>query len=227
MLFTRVARPAFGSPRPRLQRHRTLLALRLRDLAQPAIEALGDLERRRPTEPSHVVVAHAAAEDQHTLVPQRRQRTPDRDVPHGIERAIQRQLQRRQRGVRIDQQHRHERPMVEVALRIRRGRDPRSLQQLLHARRQRRIAGGRPGQLVGVGRKAGVVEQHAGLGGALDGRHRLLPVGRDQQHGTRTLGQGGDQPAQVGLEGLPGVRGTHRPFHEEQGPPPCGTKMVG
>jgi hypothetical protein len=78
-------------------------------------------EGSRVPEAAHVVVAATAAEDEHALVAERRERLAECHVPRGIETADQRELDRRHVGVGPRDLERNERAVIEPALRVGRG----------------------------------------------------------------------------------------------------------
>jgi hypothetical protein len=98
------------------------------------------------------VIAHAAADDQNPLVPQRAKGAPGGQVLGRIEIALEREGDDRNVGVGENQQERNEDAVVEAARRIGSRRQAGRLQQLDDPFGEARISGGRILQLVGVGR---------------------------------------------------------------------------
>ena len=149
------------------------------------------------------------------VVAQRLERAAGCEMRFGIEIAPQRQLHDRNVGRRGDQQERHEHAVIEAARRVGMRRQPRSLEQVNHARGERRIARCRIAELVGVFRKAGIVEDQRRLRARGDGKIPLEPMRRDQQDRTRPLGQRRKDAAQERLHRRPDAR--RIPLHEEAG----------
>lgn len=122
--------------------------------AQPRVEIL----RRRVAPARHhigqVVVAHAAADDQHVAAAQRCQRASDREVLAGIETLNERKLENRHVRLRIDEHERHEHAVVDPARAIDVADKAGIAQQRADLGGQRRRARDQITQLVGVGRKA-------------------------------------------------------------------------
>ena len=64
---------------------------------------------------AQVVIAHAAADDEHALIAKRRQCAAQREMQGGVESRLQRHLQNGHVGIRIDEKERHEYPVVQAA----------------------------------------------------------------------------------------------------------------
>ena len=152
-------------------------------LAQPGVERLGDRRARAD---------RGSARRLWKLMPLPTMNTPSsrsgasaRPIARcsaGSSPRLQRQLHRRHVGVGVGELERHERAVVEAALaRPRRSRSPPRPSSCAHARRQRGIAGRRPGDLVRLGREAVVVVEHRRARGGHHRRHRLFPVRRDHE----------------------------------------------
>src|ERR1035438_7716038 len=86
--------------------------------AEPVVETLRGVPRSRVLgeEVSQVVVAHPAADNEHALVPQRLERIADAQMLCRIEAGLQRKLQHRHLGLRVDELERHEYAVIEPAL---------------------------------------------------------------------------------------------------------------
>jgi hypothetical protein len=188
-------------------------------VGQPAVELGADRRRARIAVAAHVVVAHAAADDQHAFVAQRRQRLAVADVRLRVQ-AARGHLQHRHVGVGKGHHQRDEGAVVVAALGVDGGGDAGVRQQAARALGQRRRAGRGVTQLVGVRRKAVVVEQHAGLGRA--GQHdlRRQPVRRDQHDGRGLAGRLAGMPRRKAAV-LSQASGGFQSM-KKQGPAPCG-----
>ena len=79
-----------------------------------------------------------------------------------------------------------------------------------------------PGELVGVGGEAGVIEDQFRLGGGAGGEGWLLPVAADDQQGRRLFWKGTGHRLEEALGGVPGVGRSPCPVNEE-----AGTSAVG
>ena len=211
----RMAQPCGGRLRPIDQ---ALVALGGRGfdaVRQPAVELLGRRAEAGIAVATHVVKAHAAADDQHAFVAQRRQRAAGFQVGPRIQVMAQRQLNHRDIRLREHQLQRNEQAMVEAALRIHPGGLAALVEQRGHPLGQRRLAGSRVAQLVGVRRKAVIVVDQLGAGRTGHAERRFQPVRRDHDDGARPLGQRVGHAAQVLGHAVP--RGRRVPVHEEAG----------
>ncbi len=165
----------------------------------------------------HIVPAHAAADDQHALVPQRAQRPAGGQMLLGIEVSLQRQLDNRKVGLGQGDLERDEHAVIIAALGVLPRWDAGALKQVTHALRQVRRAGRVEAELIGVRRKAGIVIDQRRLGRRPDRKHRLLPVTGDHQDRFRLDRHGRHQGLEPSRHPIPGMG--RRPFHEEAGAP--------
>ena len=185
VLFARVRAAGGGSARPLGEAAVAIPRVERGGLAQPGVERLGHGARPRIAEAAHVVVAHPAADDEDALVAERRQRAADGQVLLRVEAPLERELHRRNVGVRVGQLERDERPVIEPALRVARGGVPRRAEELLCSPGELGMTGRRPGDGVRLGREAVIVGEDGRPFGARHGRHRLLPVRRDHEQRLR------------------------------------------
>lgn len=155
------------------------------------------------TEPSHVVVAVAAADEEDALVPERRERAAHREVRLGIEAVQQRDLEHRDVRLGDGELERDERPVIEPAPRVLGGQEPGALEQRAGLRDEVRGAGRGPLELVGLGCEARVVVEHRRLCARHHGDDRLLPVRGDHEQRARPVGERAHETAQVRLERRP------------------------
>ncbi|KAK4045152.1 hypothetical protein OUZ56_032560 [Daphnia magna] len=174
-------------------------------LLEPTVEVGADVPARAPAtelEGTHVVETHATSDDQHPLVAERRERASKGKVLARIQPFLERKLDRRDVGLRPCKLERHEGPVVEAAACVLRGGDVRRRQKRPHTRRELRVAGGRPGELVGSGREPVIIKQKRRIRARLDRRYRLFPVGRNHEECLRCVRQSGGDPLQVAGEAL-------------------------
>src|ERR1035441_6832686 len=118
MLAARMALARRGRLCPLRQRALTLGCVGRDRPAEPVVETLRGVPRSRVLgeEVSQIVVAHPAADNEHALVPQRLERTADTQMLCRIEAGLQRKLQHRHLGLRVDELERHEYAVIEPAL---------------------------------------------------------------------------------------------------------------
>ena len=106
---------------------------------------------------AQIVEAHAAADNRDALIAQWRKRLADSDMGRGVEIALQRHHHHRDLGLGIDNQERHENAVIIAALGVLADRQAGRADQALDLGGDRRRAGRRIFQLIGMGRKAVVV----------------------------------------------------------------------
>ncbi|MNK87665.1 hypothetical protein D3C87_1076050 [compost metagenome] len=183
-------------------------------LVEPVAEGLGHAVRLR-AEVAQVVIAQAAADDEHVLVAQRRNRAAQCQVLGRVEPAPQRQLHHRHVGVRVHRGHRREHAVVVAALGVDLRRQAGGGDQRLHALREFGRTGRGVAHLVGVGRKAAVVVDHGRARVALHREHGRLPVRRDHEDGGRRAADLARHVGQRGGELV--VGGAHLLLHPGPG----------
>jgi hypothetical protein len=198
-------------------------------LAQPGIEfhALHGkcLAGHGAAHHRHVVVGVARTDDEHAFVAQRRQRLPRRKVRTRVEVGTQAELHAGDVGGGESHEKRHEHamviaaPRVEVARQVRRGEPARHVVGQL--RRTRR----RPGQIVGMRRKAVIIEQQTGRLLPLHRETLRFPVRRDDDERARPPWQRARQRSEKGLQPRPRIGWL--PVHEKTRPAPVGKKQNG
>ena len=149
-------------------------------LLQPGVELLRGHGAGR-VEQAQVVVAQAAADDEHAFVAQRRQQAAGGDVGGGVEALQHRELHHRNLRLGVGGLQGGEGAVVEAAFGVEAGRHAAGLQQLQRALRQLGRAGRAVVDLVGVGREAVVVVEHARLGRRRQREVGRLPVRGDHQ----------------------------------------------
>ena len=165
---------------------------------------------------AHVVIGHAAADDQHALIAKRHQCAADLDVLCGIHAGQQRDLHDRHIGVRKGDFQRDEDAMIEAALAVVFPRNTRSPKQLRNARGNLGRPGSRKLDLIGVRRKAVVIVKQRRRRIVLDGDNVLFPMaGNHHQRFWPRSRHLGHVPQIVGHPG-PGIR--RIPIHKETGP---------
>jgi len=101
-------------------------------VVQPAVERAGRHERVRPAQ-AQIVEAQAAAEDQHALLAQRRERAAGGKMQRRIVRVVQAQLEHRHVGFRIHHRQWREGAVVEATGGVDRRRKARATQQRVDA----------------------------------------------------------------------------------------------
>ncbi len=151
-------------------------------------------------EAAQVVVAQAAPDDEHALVPQGRERAPDGEVGVHVVVAPDGELKHWHVGLGVDGLERRERAMVEAAPVVGRGREARAAQQFLHAAGDPGRARRRVFDLVGERGEARVVVDHRRPWGRHHCEVALLPVARDHQHGLRGRAHLAGHVTERGLE---------------------------
>ncbi|MNY16648.1 hypothetical protein D3C86_1499240 [compost metagenome] len=182
------ARVGEAPPRRLVPADQLLVARRAVGIAErvvePPVKGLGEAIGLRliPEEGPQVVVAHAAAHDEHSLVPQGRERSPDGQVLGRIEVRLQGELHHRDVRLGVDQQKGDEDPVIQPARGILARFDPACGEQLAHPRGHLGRARGRVLEVVGVLREAVVIVEQLRLGGHVDHRTIDLPVTRDDEH---------------------------------------------
>ncbi len=185
MFFARVGQAGRRCVCPIGEASIALLFVPRRRVSQPCVERLRDRACPGIAKSAQVVERHAAAQDEHPFVAQRGERAPDGEVLLGVESGLERQLHGRHVRVGVRELERNEGAVIEAALGVRRRLEPRGTQELLHPRREPRVPRRRPGDLVGLRRKAVIVIKNGGPLGRHHGGYRLLPVGGDDQQSSR------------------------------------------
>ena len=168
--------------------------------------------------------AHAAGHQQHPLLAQRSQRPPGGQMQRGIERSRQRKRDHRNQRRGEGHLEGHKDAVIEAAAGTERRRQSCLAQQPGHARGKFWLARRGPGQPVSFFREAGIVEDRLGSSRGAGREGRLLPMAADHQDSLGRSGQRGRQPLQEALRGVPGIRRSPGPIHEEAGSAPVGQK---
>jgi hypothetical protein len=144
VLLARVCAPRSGAFVPLAR----LLSRRERSadscVAQPGVELLAGGVLLRIEEALHVVVGHAAADDEDAIVAQWQERAPHREVLGRVEPGLERELQGGYVGLGPGELERHEGAVVEASLGVARGREASLSQELRDTRRERGRARRRP-----------------------------------------------------------------------------------
>ena len=127
---------------------------------QPAIEVCRGTQSARITtvEVAQIVIAHTAANNQNTLIAQRRQGAAQTQVSRRIQITIQRHLHHRNVRVRIDELERNEDAVIETSLGFLVRRNVCRGEQLPHAPCERWITRNGISEAIRVLRKAVVIE---------------------------------------------------------------------
>ena len=137
-----------------------------------------------------------------------------------VEVGVERYRDRRDVGLWAHDLERHENAVVEAALQFQVGLDSGVVEEIAGPRRKLRRTGRGPGDLVGLGGKAGVVVDQVGGRGCGDAHRVRLPVGGRDEQRRRRLGSAGIRPASHALSDSHVSGGDHS--MKKQGPPPCG-----